>query len=78
MHGYLQILQRYVRTLDTLGIVRDWIRRIDNKQSRTSAEREASPYISPSIDLSSCRTTRFIISGASAERRGKENGRERS
>lgn len=61
MHGYLQILQRYVHTLDTLGIVRDWIRRIDNKQSRRNAEREASTYISPSIDLSSCRIMRSVI-----------------
>lgn len=61
-------------TLDMLGIARDWIRRIDNKQSRVSAESGASPYTSPSIDLSSYRTIRFDIS----ERRGKENGRGRS
>ncbi|KYM96420.1 hypothetical protein ALC62_12926 [Cyphomyrmex costatus] len=42
MRGYLQILQRY-RAYATDGSAQDWIRRIDNKQSRT--QRSAISYL---------------------------------
>jgi len=76
MRGYLQILQRYrTYAYTTEGSAQDWIRRIDNKQSRM--RKGAISYL-PRIEFPSYRRISFFrTQGVSTSARGEEKERKK-